>query len=64
MLIKGNELPDEQNKMVTSGLSSTKIVVCIRITFYTKIRENYRKLRKIILGTANWANWTNSNKKQ
>ena len=59
MLIKGNVLPDEQNKMETSGLSSTKIVVyyskltkiCLerrierikRISFYTKIIKKLAK---------------------
>ena len=59
MLIKGNVLPDEQNKMETSRLSSTKIVVyyskltkiCLerrierikRIFFYTKIIKNLAK---------------------
>ena len=36
MLIKGNVLPDEQNKMETSGLSSTKIVV------YCKLNKIFR----------------------
>ena len=59
MLIKGNVLPDEQNKMETSRLSSTKIVVyyskltkiCLerrierikRISFYTKIIKKLAK---------------------
>jgi hypothetical protein len=37
MLIKGNALPDEQNKMETSGWGTTKIVVC-----YSKLNKIFR----------------------
>ena len=32
MLIKGNVLPDEQNKMEISGLGTTKIAVYCKLT--------------------------------
>ena len=42
MLIKGNMLPDEQNKMETSGLGATKIVVyCNKLTkIFLEQRKN------------------------
>ena len=39
---KGNVLPDEQNKMETSGLSSTKIVI------YCKLNKIFLERRKTV----------------